>query len=58
MHMPMDLRSLVPVPRRDVEAAQGIIATLIFIAFFTVAIGIAALDISRLVASAFSVSAG
>jgi hypothetical protein len=41
-----------------VEAAQGIIATLIFIAFFTVAIGVAALDISRLVANAFSVSAG
>ena len=56
--MPMDPRSLVPMSRRDVEAAQGAIATLIFIAFFTVAIGSVVLDISRLVASAFSVSAG
>jgi hypothetical protein len=54
----MDLRSLVPIPKQDVEAAQGIIATLIFIAIFTVAIGVAALDISRLVAGAFSASAG
>lgn len=58
MHIPMNTRTLVPIRRRDVEVAQEMIATLIFIAFFSIAIGVAALDMSRLVANAFSISAG
>lgn len=54
----MNPRTLVPIRRRDVEVAQETIATLIFIAFFSIAIGVAALNMSRLVANAFSISAG
>jgi hypothetical protein len=51
MQILMHAKDLIPIARRDAEYFEGALAALILLAFLSLAIGAAAVDLARLVAA-------
>jgi hypothetical protein len=47
-------KDLIPVDRRNAESFEAAIATLVLLAFLSLAIGVAAVDLARLVAAVWA----
>jgi hypothetical protein len=51
MRIPMHARDLIPIARHDAEFVEGAIAALVLLAFLSLVLGAAAVDVARLIAN-------
>ena len=58
MEMPMFAMHYNPVVRRNVEVLEAAAAVLVLLAFVSLAVGAAALDVARLLGNVFAVVSG